>query len=254
MKISASDRQKKLFEKRYWRLTRKVLAKSRQQVTDNAEHIDPERLKDYVKGLLLIKPVVDHISDLWSKVGGSAMAQVSKQVAKVTGTEPKTAEAAEFLMRKYINERSLRTAVEKAGKILDAQTEAINKVIDTVIEKGKVDGLGILEVRKAMVKELESGTMTEVENWQAQRIALTEVGAAQNTGTWLEGKGQGLLKQWVHLPVSKVPRSNHVEYGQMEPQEEEFEYTMGLKYPHDENADAEEVINCYCDLYWVTKD
>jgi ferredoxin-thioredoxin reductase catalytic subunit len=174
----------------------------------------------------------------------------------VTGTEPKTAEAAEFLMRKYINERSLRTAVEKAGKILDAQTEAINKVIDTVIEKGKADGLGILEVRKAMVKELEGGTMTEIENWQAQRIALTEVGAAQNTGTWLEGKGQGLLKQWVHLPVSKVPRSNHIEYGQMPPQEEEYDYMNGggLRYPHDENADAEEVINCYCDLYWVTKD
>jgi len=77
MKISASDRQKRSFEKRYWRLTRKVLAKSRQQVTDKAEYIDPERLKDYVKGLLLIKPVIDHISDLWSNVSGSAMSRVS---------------------------------------------------------------------------------------------------------------------------------------------------------------------------------
>lgn len=255
MKISASERQKKLFEKRYWRLSRKVLAKSRQPIVDKAEYVDPERLKEYVRGLLLIAPIVSHVSDIWSKAGGSAMHQVSKQVAKATGKEViKTVAEAEFLMRKYVNERSLRSATEKAAKILDSQAEAINSVIDTVLERQKLEGLGILETRKAMVNELERGTLTEIENWQAQRIAMTEVSAAHNAGTWEEGKGQNLLKQWVHIPVSKVPRTNHIEYGNMEPQEEEYEYTDGLKRPHDDNASAEEVINCSCIMYWVTKE
>lgn len=254
MKISASDKKKAAFEKRYWKLTREILAKSRQPVVDKAAYVDPDRLKNYVRGLLLTDIVRDHISDIWSKAGGTAMYDVGKQIEKATGKIGKTIKGAGILMRNYVNERSQKLAAQKANKVMGSQTEAINQVIDTVLEKQKVEGLGILETRKIMVHELESGRLVEIENWQARRIAMTEVGEAQNTATWLEGKNQNLLKRWVHVDVSRFPRQNHIEYGQMEPREEEYEYTDGLKYPHDENAEAEEVINCYCSMYWLTKD
>lgn len=258
MIIMPSDRQKKLFERKYWRLFRKVFVRVRQSVVDKAEHIDGDRLKGYVRQSLDEKLMKYHIDELWSEVGGKVGYDISRKIKQAKSSTPEMEYKADNTqielwkarMRAYSAERSM----QKVQKILDSETEAINKVINSVLEDSAAAGKGILETRRSMVNALEGEELATIENWQAQRIALTEVGAAQNTSTWMEGEGEGLLKQWLHLPVSKVPRSNHIEYGMMGPQEEDYEYTTGLKYPHDEDADAEEVINCYCDIYWVTKD
>jgi hypothetical protein len=259
MKILPDNRQKAIFEKRYWKLTRKVFVQVRQQVIDKAEFVDGDRLKGYVRGLLNEKVMKDHIDNLWGEVGGQNAYYISRQLlkAKSQGGEIEIKGAADELekrkakMRAYSAERSLK----KTASILSTETEAINKVIDDTLDTALTDGYGILETRKAVKSALEGDELATIENWQAQRIALTEVAAAQSAGAWEETQGRdGLMKKWIFIPGLKTYRENHAEYGNMDLQEMDYEYTDGLKYPHDPEAAAEEVINCYCDYYYETGD
>jgi hypothetical protein len=259
MRILPNNRQTAIFEKRYWKLTRKVLVKVRQQVVDKAEHVDGDRLKGYVRSLLNEKEMKYYIDHLWGEVGGKVAYDVTKKLkrakSKLPDMEVKADDKQELALQKVrMQVYSAQRSALKVKRILDAETEAINKVIDNVLEEALTEGLGIQETRRAMVNALEGGELVEIENWQAQRIAMTEVGAAQNTGSWeaAQENSEGVKKIWMFIPGLKSYRENHAEYGNMEPQDFDYEYAPGLTYPHDPDAEAEEVINCYCGLGYDT--
>lgn len=250
MRIQPNTDYNKRMARKYWRLTRAVFVKCRQQVIDMSEHTDPDRLKARVKELLDPEPMKKHIIDLWGEVGGRVgndmESVLTLQKSGNPGFEIKAKRTDwDEKMKRYAAERSLK----KLELIMSTEAEAINKVIDIVIQESLDGGLGIVETRKLLTSNLAGEEMLAMENWQAQRIAMTEVGSAQNTASFQAAQEYGdAKKQWVFIPGMKTFRANHQGFESMGPVSMDYEFTSGLKHPGDPNGAAEEVINCYCGL------
>lgn len=256
MKIQANENLKRSFYRKYYRETRKAFIKCRQQLMELAPHTDPERLKTHVNRLLQSKPMKDNLQELWSKVGGRYGYDTERMIKKgksaVHSYEMKDSKDQlklwEDRMRTYSAERSLKIT----ESIMTVEEEAINKVIDGVIERTLSEGLGVLQSRSAMIDALEN-ELTEIESWQAQRIAMTEVGSAQNTASFdaAQENAEGVRKEWLFIPGIKTFRDNHQGFEAMGPQDMDFDYAEGLKFPGDPDCqDPSEVINCYCSIIY----
>jgi hypothetical protein len=251
MRIVPNKNLRKSYVKRYWRETRKTLAIIRQPVIDMAEHTDPENLKAMIPHLLQIQPMVSQLQKIWGDVGGRFAYDTDRLINLAKKAAKKTLEEHSANMRTYAAERSLL----KAKKILTTQQEAINKVIDDVIQEGLTEGLGVHDIRAKLKFDLEGEKMITMENWQAERIAMTEVGQANNTASFMAARedAEGVKKIWMFIPGQKTFRENHKEFEAMGSQDMNYEFAPGLQFPGDENADAEEVINCYCSIGYETE-
>jgi hypothetical protein len=260
MRIEPNMALKQTYIKHYWRVTRNILALCRQGVSDYAEHTDPERLKGQVERLLNVKPMETHLNILWGDVGGKFAYDTSKLIASKKNSnvtlelkvENDKLKAYQERMKAYAAERSL----QKAKAIMSTESEAINKVIDDVIQRGFDEGLSIPKVRALLKDELSGDTMTTIENFEAERIARTEVNSASNTGSFeaaTEGDTEGVKKAWLSSGLPGV-RPTHQEYEAMGVQELDYEYNAGLQYPGDPGCDiAEDVINCRCTIVYETE-
>lgn len=256
MKIIPDIQEQKRLTKRYWRLTRQTFVKCRQAVIDRAVITDPERLKAIVPDILNSKPMEELIVNLWGECGGQIANDIETLLtAKKSGDlnfetkAPKKKGKWDERMKIYAAERSQKKIV----KIMSTEVEAINKVIDQVIQTSFDKGLGIIETRKLLTNDLAGEEMLSMENWQAQRIAMTEVGSAQNTASYLAASenSEGVKKQWQFIPGLKTFRENHQQFDAMGPVEMSYEYAPGLKHPGDPDCDdPAEIINCYCSQYW----
>lgn len=256
MIVSQNDKAKQRYVKKYWREMRRTFVACRQSVLDKAEYVDPANLKTYVDDLLRIHPMREKYLELWGEVGGKFGYATERQLTGVKSgieyfdlkADPKKAKDWTEKMRKYAAERSL----QKINAIMTTEEEAINAVIDKVIKRTLDEGLGIVESRKIMVDALNT-ELVELEKWQAQRIAMTEVGSAANTSSYLSAQeyGEGYKKQWKFQPGKKTFRENHMGFEDMGPVDRDYEYLPGLAYPGDPRGAAEEVINCYCSFQLI---
>jgi hypothetical protein len=259
MRITPDLDKKKFFERKVFRQTQKVFVKCREAVVNHSEHTDPERLKAFVATLLNVVPMKEHLDNVWSDVGGRFAYDTQRKLNKKKSGNPDLELKADSeqlkqwkeRMKKYSAERSLA----KAKAIMTTEQEAINKVIDSVIQESLDQGLGIQETRKLLTSDLSGEQMLEMENWQAQRIAMTEVGGAQNTGSFeaANENPEGTKKIWMFIPGQKSFRENHQEYEGLGAVDMDYEFAPGLQYPGDENGSAEEVINCYCSIIYETE-
>lgn len=258
MRITVNHKLRSVYERRYWRMTRKVLVECRQSVVDRAEWTDPASLKGMVKDLLNSKPMKEHIINLWGEVGGKFGYDTGLMIHVVKSGTPSMQYKEDKLtlwkerMRRYAAERSL----QKIEAIMNTEQEAINTVIDRVIDKVNAEGIGIGEARNLMKASLEDETLLEIENWQAERIARTEVISASNTASFESVKEsgiEGIKKIWSTSGLSNV-RETHAQYESEDEQsggrEMDEEYTQGLQFPGDANGSPEEVINCACTQIW----
>lgn len=256
MIIKPDIQEQKRLTNKYWRLTRQTFVKCRQAVIDHAEHTDPERLKIHISTLLNSEPMKEHVINLWGEVGGIFAQDIESilllKKGVITEYEIKAKKKPtkwDERMKRYAAERSIK----KIESIMSVEAEAINKVIDKVIQTSLDKGLGIIETRRQLVNDLAGEEMLAMENWQAQRIAMTEVGSAQNTASYLAAKenSEGVKKQWQFIPGMKTFRENHQQFDAMGPQDMNYEYSQGLKFPGDPDcSDPSEVINCYCSHYF----
>jgi hypothetical protein len=118
-----------------------------------------------------------------------------------------------------------------------------------VIDKANVEGMGIPETRRLMRDYLMGDEMATIENYQAERIARTEVGSASNTMSFQSAQenAEGVTKGWL-VSGLKGMRTSHIAYGSMgDKLPMDFQYAPGLKFPQDPDCQiAEEVINCRC--------
>lgn len=251
--IQQNDKMLKRYIKSYWRVIQRALVKSRASIVERAEYTSPEDLKSRVETLLNTEPVMDVMMDLWLTVGGRfGYDTFSKIRAKKSGVpmmeyKADDQELWKGKMRKYASERSL----QKVGAIMSTEAEAINSVIDGVIKQVATNGLGIPETRKLMRNALKD-QLLDIENWQAQRIAMTEVGSAANTGSFqAANEVEGVKKQWMFIPGMKTFRPSHQSFEADGAKEMSFEYAPGLAHPGDIRGSAEHVINCYCSIGYI---
>ena len=121
-------------------------------------------------------------------------------------------------------------------------------------------------IAEQLHKKLGRGVFS---NSRAMRIARTETSAianlakAKSAESWAgqsEQSGQRQFKMWVHRP-SNSPRDNHVFLdGLIIETNEKFQVVAEngtvdyMDYPHEENASAENVINCNCQVVYMSED
>jgi hypothetical protein len=241
MIIQPNKKLKKSLETKYWKETRKALAKARSSVINMAENADPESLKLMTGNLLEKQPVIDQINKIWAEVG----ARFGFDTAKKLKSQMMSSEEWRSVMRSYSNERSLL----KAQKILSTYQEIINNVIDKIVDQSLNEGLGVAQTRSLLQDQL-SEELVKMERYQAQRIAMTEVGSASNTASFEAAKeSAGTAKKvWLFIPGKKTFRDNHKSFEDMGPMPMDYEYAPGLKHPGDPSASADEIINCYCSI------
>jgi len=255
MRIELDKERQKRLTQRYWRLIRTAFVKCRQGVVDMSEHTDPGRLKVHVSTLMNPKPMKELILQLWSEVGGEVGQYIevllTTRKSKSIILETKAPKKSDWndKMKIYASERSLK----KVESIMTTEQEAINKVIDSVIQESLDEGLGIIDTRRLLTRDLEGEEMLSMENWQAQRIAMTEVGSAQNTASFMAAQenSEGVKKLWMFIPGLKTFREEHKQYEEDGPQDMDYDYDTvdgGLQYPGDPDGTAEQVINCYCSI------
>jgi bacterioferritin (cytochrome b1) len=262
MKITPNIRLKNTFVTHYWRATRNVLAINHKVIIDAVENINPERLTNYVDFLLFdndsLKSMNENILSIWEKVGGrygydTEMFIANNKNKKATNrwqsvetwNEPVGYSRWKNWMREYASERSL----QKSKAIMTTEQEYINKIITDVVKEANSGDvwLSIADTKK-LLKERLAKELVIIEDYQAERIAITEVNGAANRGAFESAKenSEGVMKEWMTTGMPNV-RESHLAHESLGPQEMDFEYNTGLKFPGDDECDIpEEVINCHC--------
>lgn len=249
MRILPDKKSQKTFIDIYHREGRRVLLKTIQPVLARMEHINPQDLKYQVRRLLNKGEVEAYIETLWMHTGST----FAQDMVKRLSTKADTFYQLGFwdkIFRKYAAERSAKVT----GKILDTEAENINRIIDTYLTQGESAGLGIQEIARNMRDNLAKDVIG-MQNYEAARIAQTEVIGSANKGSF-EGAlstGLELTKTWA-TSGSGRSRDSHLDYESQGdvPMDHEYNYgfSSGMQFPGDQNGVAEDIINCHCDMWY----
>ena len=247
MRILQDKNKQRSFTNIYWKLGRKVLLKSIQPVLARAEHLTPEDLKQHTRRLLRSDDVEGYIETLWTHTGSTFADYTSKRLLTKKDTQ---LDFWERLYRKYAAQRSAKVL----GLLLDTEAENINRIIDIYITEGNATGQSIQTISNHMRANLERD-LIEMQRYEAERIARTEVIGASNQGSFEGAKSTGLDigKFWMTSGLPGV-RETHLQYEGEGIVDMEYDYAEGLQFPGDANCqDAGDVINCRCTIGYDDK-
>lgn len=128
-------------------------------------------------------------------------------------------------------------------KLFTASENTMERISGQVEEKllqCYQDGIGIDEAARQLRDDVFDG----LQNWEAERIARTEIQGAQNYANHHAIVEHADYEQWWTAGDDRV-RDSHVEmHGQITRPGDAF--SNGLLYPGDPLGDTEEIINCRC--------
>jgi hypothetical protein len=252
MQLSINESKRRSLTQFYWKLTKRVLAEMQQPVIEACTQVDPEDLKTRVRHLLDDDKMKALIRKIWIDTGSTFAVDTARKLDKI----PKKADPDtqidywEDYFRKYSNERSQFVT----GQIMDTQTQIINNIIDRNLEEARQGGLGIPETQRYLRNDMQD-VLTEMNKYQAERIARTEVIGSSNKGSFDAASKSGLdmKKIWLTSGLDGI-RESHLRYGAEDEatggRAMDEEYASGLQYPSDPDADPEEIINCRCTVVY----
>lgn len=247
MRILPDKNKQRVLLNIYFKEGKKVLLKTVQPVLARAEHVMPEDLKHQVRRLLQPEEVESYIETLWTHTGSTFAQDMIKRI------QAKADNAYQLgfwdrIFRRYAAERSAKIV----GRILSTEAENINRIIDQYVIQGESEGLGIAEIARNMRDGLANDVIG-MQNYEAARIAQTEVIGSANRGSFegAQSTGLELTKTWAHSGnYGPGYRPEHVAFGELGDMEMDYEYDTGLQFPGDGNADPGQTINCRCDIYF----
>jgi len=246
MRILTDEIKRRSLTRLYWKLGQRVLLATQQPIIDIASDIEPESLKIRVRGLLKPEAMSEYISGIWIKAGALFAVDMIKRIERIPKKQETSYDFWEDHYRLYSRERT----AAMTGEILDSQAVAVNNVIDQLLEEGMERGIGVPEVQRAMRKNL-TDTLTEINKYQAERIARTEMIGASNTGSFEGAKetGMDIEKGWLTSGLGET-RDSHLFYESLGDMKMDYEYAPGLQYPGDPAGAPEEIVNCRCTIVY----
>ena len=149
------------------------------------------------------------------------------------------------LTRRYDLFATLREAEQDLlDKVFIASQATLNRVdtsIKTLLTEGYQSGKGINYVSNLLIKRFD-----QLQTWEAQRIARTEIHNSHNTAVMDTYQELGVeYTMWISAGDDGRTRDSHLEVdGEIIPVG--GTYSNGLKYPGDTDGPIEEWINCRC--------
>jgi len=240
-------------ERKFYPAVLKALDENRHRIIELAKDNDPRLVRQLAEQKLNKDKLRVVVEKLWMNIGTTSAVKVEEMIRKAKGKSERIVYGMKKTnggeqrwnsrMQHYVRERT----EWKVEKMVSTQLEMINGVIDDVLQVAIDKGLGVVEARKRLVEALKGDEFVMIEKWQARRIVQTEVGQAQNTGSWVAAQenAEGVRKEWLTSGDESV-RESHVLFGSLGPQEMSYHYAPNLLYPCDPNGEAEEIINCRC--------
>ena len=122
-----------------------------------------------------------------------------------------------------------------------ATLERVDTSIKTLLTEGYQSGKGINYVANLLVKRFD-----QLQTWEAQRIARTEIHNSHNTAVMDTYQELGVeYTMWISAGDDGRTRDSHLEVdGEIIPVG--GTYSNGLKFPGDTDGPIEEWINCRC--------
>lgn len=131
--------------------------------------------------------------------------------------------------------REAAKVTSKITEINETVRKNITKAIAKQIELGGSQAEVVNSVKDAFDAEHKRTTM----------IARNETGNAVSKARWDALSVEVETKQWLSAKDDEV-RETHKQYQKLKSVPVDYEYNIGLKYPHDLNGSAKEVIGCRC--------
>ena len=121
-----------------------------------------------------------------------------------------------------------------------ATLDRVDTSIKTLLTEGYQSGKGINYVTNLLIKRFD-----QLQTWEAQRIARTEIHNSHNTAVMDTYNEYGVeYTMWISADDDRT-RDSHLEInGEIIPMG--GTYSNGLKYPGDTDGPIEEWINCRC--------
>jgi hypothetical protein len=250
LQISPNHKLRDALTKHFWKHGKRVLALTQAPVIDLSDQIPPQELRQRLPRLLRREFIEAYMTDMWVQSGSVTAMDVIRRMERVSKKEGEQLTLWEDRLRAYTRQRS-NYFTAKITSIMSTQDIVINNIIDIVISQATDEGWGVDKIGTALKRALNDG-LTEMNTYQAERIARTEVGSASMKANWDAMKEMGVAqsKFWVNMEDGKV-RPTHQAYMDQADQDIDYEYAPGLKYPNDPDCqDGGEVINCRCDIVW----
>jgi len=148
------------------------------------------------------------------------------------------------------NPAAAQVLAEKLIKVLEINDTAKREVIEALrktLLEGLAEGVGEAELESRIIDRMGQ-KMKDIQK-RARTIARTEIGSAFSQGRWSSVEETGAKGiRWISSRDDRVRDTHQDLDGKTTPIGESFVTQKGntIRFPHDPNAAAEEVINCRC--------
>ena len=142
---------------------------------------------------------------------------------------------------------AFRYALEaRVGRLATFVTEETARQIADTILAGRAQGLGVHGIAELISDAVFGG----FEMTRAERIARTETVGAVNEAEWRAARASGVArsKEWLTQGDDRV-RDTHADQDGVRIGMNDV-FPNGLSHPHQAGADASEVVNCRCALFY----
>jgi len=243
VKIKPDDKKIRSFTKYYWKQGRKVLYANSSVLVNMVGNVSLDEIKGRAENILDSVILRDYLTDLWVTTGSWFARDMS---SRLMTRQNKDAWEESYIL--YLQDR-LRV---KASRIARTEANLINQLIDLINQEGFREGWSIDRIT-AKIKSEMTKQLRVIHDWEAERIARTEVIGAANKGSFDGASVAGGLKKGWLTSGLKGTRETHQFYESLEFKPMDYEYAPGLRHPGDPNGSAEEIINCRCTIIYSTE-
>lgn len=193
------------------------------------------------------RQAASQVSDLESSAFQSAGQSVNATVAAGTGS---------LAVHPVLDSAALQVVQGYTADLITGLTRDMSAKINASIQRAFIGQSNLQDLTAQIGSALEGGKFSGLFSQVGERalsIATNEIMRVQSLASVarinaLKDQHPGLMKQWKHIPVARVPRIGHLRAdGQLRKPDEPFDVEgEALMYPRDPSGSAENTINCHC--------
>lgn len=182
----------------------------------------------------------------------STMKSGREHAREIMGKSIKDVDTSFDIFNSYVNEWIENFGLAKAQGINLVTNETLKRNLMAQIADAKENGETLREIKNRIMETCD-GVYDEMDSMRAMRIARTESCSAQNFGSYVTGKSDGMTtKTWIATRDDRTRHDHSDVDGQTVGIDEKF--VVGgseLDYPGDAAcADAGEIVNCRCTIIY----